>query len=231
MKCYCYKTEAELIFCVEDVETEYEVNLHAAWFTKTDNGFTKIYPMVDKENGVESEDKELIIRNFTRLGQSMFEGVFDWKNVLSLLAKKFRDNEIEWYIIGSISDAVLGVDIKPHDLDIIVHTRDFFKVKRIFSDYVVEPFVDNKGTWLVRYFGRLCLDGAIVDIAADEKMNLENHQHPYTRTSWNGYDVIIEPLQDRYEVEIKRNRIDRIKAIETHMKYCDGSPDQHNPQN
>jgi hypothetical protein len=134
-----------------------------------------------------------------------------------LLAEKFSENGIEWYIIGSVSEAVLGVNVKPHDIDIIVHTKDFYKVKSIFPECVVEPFVDNKGIWLVRYFGRLCLDGALVDIAADDKMNLENHQHQYEKVSWNGCDVFIEPIQDRYKVEIQRDRKDRIKAIEEYM--------------
>src|SRR5690554_6518442 len=153
MKCYCYETETQFVFCVEDMDETLEDNLLAAWFKKTDKGFIKIYNKEMESNGVNTEDKELVKRNFALLGQSMFEGIFDWQNVLLLLAQKFVDNGIEWYIIGSVSEAVRGVNIKPHDIDIIVHTRDFFKVKSIFSEYVVEPFLDNKGTWLVRYFG------------------------------------------------------------------------------
>lgn len=216
MKCYCYETEIEFIFCVEDADTKFEDNLHAAWWKKIDKKFIKAYPK-EMDDGVDAEDKEIVKRNFARLGQSMFEGIFDWNKVLLLLAQKFSNNGIEWYIIGSISEAVLGMNIKPHDIDIIVHTRDFYKVKSIFPDYVVEPFVDNKGTWLVRYFGRLCIDGAIVDIAADKKMNLENHQHQYDKVSWHDYDIFIEPLQVRYQTELDRNREERIMAIEEYM--------------
>jgi hypothetical protein len=216
MKCYCYETETEFIFCVEDADMKFEDNLQAAWWKKTDKKFIKAYPK-EMDDGVDAKDKELVKRNFARLGQSMFEGVFDWEKVLLLLAQKFSDNGIEWYIIGSTSEAVLGVNIKPHDIDIIVHTRDFYKVKSIFPDYVVEPFVDNKGTWIVRYFGRICLDGAIVDIAADEGMNLERHQHQYDKVSWNGFDIFIEPLQVRYQTELNRNREERIMAIEEYM--------------
>jgi len=76
--------------------------------------------------------------------------------------------------------------------------------------------VDNKGTWLVRYFGRLCLSGVLFDIVADDKMNLENHQ--YDKATWNNYDLYIENLQARYQLELKRGRENRIKAIETYMK-------------
>ncbi len=217
MNCYCYETETEFVFCVEDADEKLEGNLNDAWFKKTDKGFLKIYNKDMESNGVGEEDKELVKRNFARLGQSMFEGVFDWRNVLLSIAQKFTDGGIEWYIIGSAGDAVLGVNIEPRDIDIIVHTRDFFKARSIFTDYIVEPFVDNKGTWLVQYFGRLCLGGAIVDIAADEGMNAENRR--YEEVSWNGYDVLIEPLSIRYRTEIKRKREDRIKAIEEYMKH------------
>jgi hypothetical protein len=215
MKCYCYETETEFVFCVEDTDAIFEDNLKAAWFQKTDKGFIKAYPK-EMDDGVDEHDKELVKRNFARLGQSMFKGEFNWKNVLLVLAQAFLENGIEWYIIGSTSEAVLGVNITPHDIDVIVHTRDFYKVKSIFSDYVVEPFVDNKGTWLMRYFGRLCLDGALVDIAADEKMNLENHR--YDKVSWNDYNIFIEPLQVRYQTELNRNREERIRAIEEYMR-------------
>lgn len=216
MKCYCYETETQLILCVENVAPEFEKNLVAAWFEKTDTGFTKIYPMTDKDNGVSAKDREIVKSNFARLGQSMFVGNLDWKNILPFLAKKFSESNIEWYIFGSVSDAVIGVDIVPHDMDIIVHTRDFYKVKDIFLDCVVEPFVDNKGTWLVRYFGRLGAGSAYIDVVADEKMNLENH--PYDSVSWNGFNVFVEPFKNRYQLELMRNRPERIKAMEEYMK-------------
>jgi predicted nucleotidyltransferase len=153
----------------------------------------------------------------------MFEGVFDWREALGSIAERFQDNGIEWYIIGSTSEAVLGVEVAPHDLDLIVQPKDFFRVKTLFADCVVEPFVDNQGTWLVRYFGRLCLAGAMVDIAADDKMNRDKHQ--YDRVSWNGHQVYIEPLQARYQTELARERTERIAAIETYMKASGaGSP-------
>ena len=109
------------------------------------------------------------------------------------------------------------MEIRPHDIDIFVHTKDFYKVKDLTRDYVIEPLGDNKGNWLVRYFGKLCIDGAPVDIAADEKLNIESNPQLYEKVSWNGYDIFITPLKQRYAVEIQRNRKDRIKAIEAYM--------------
>jgi len=209
----------DFIFCVEGAEGKILENLRADPWWKEDGGkFLKIYPMQTGEDDSwykNAEDKEAIKRNFARLGRAWFEGVFNWKRVLLSLARTLSENGIEWYVIGSASEAALGVDVVPHDLDIAVHTRDFYRVKGLFSDSVIEPFVDNKGTWLVRYFGKLCVDGASIDIVADEKMNRENHE--YDSASWNGFDVWIEPLRVRYQTELQRDRVNRIKAIEAYM--------------
>lgn len=223
MKCFCYETETKFIFCVEGAEGKIYENLLAdQYWTKTDEDkFIKIYPLDtgwDDAWYMKPEYKEAVIKNFARLGQSWIEGIFDWKSVLLQLAKMFAENGVEWYIIGSTSEAVLGVGIKPHDIDIAVHTKDFYKVKDLTYGYVIEPLGDNKGNWLVRYFGKLCVDGASVDIAADDKLNMENNRHLYEKVSWNGYEVFITPLRNRYEVEKHRDRGDRIKAIEAYMK-------------
>lgn len=222
MKCYCYETDSKFIFCVEDVESAQleDVIQHMAW-GKTDGKFLMSYPQHAFSN---LRDKELINGNFTRLGQVMFESVllgFDWEKPLELLAQKFKENGIEWYIVGSVSDTVRGVDVKPFDLDIVIHTRDYYKAKDIcyfnFPDSVIAPFTGNQKICPLRYFGRLFLAGALIDIAADEKWNLENRQPKYEKVSWNGYDVYIESLQLRYQTEINRKREDRIKAINEYM--------------
>lgn len=145
MRCYCYETETEFIFCVENADIELEKNIESAWFHKVGNKFLKIYP-----NTI--GDKELIMENFSRLGGSMFKGNGDWEKALKKFADKCYEENIDWYITGSVSESIMGVDICPHDIDIVSHVNDFFKMKDIFRDYLIEPFVDNRGTWVVRYF-------------------------------------------------------------------------------
>ena len=39
MNCYCYETEKEFVFCVEDVDIRISDNLEAAWFKKTEDRY------------------------------------------------------------------------------------------------------------------------------------------------------------------------------------------------
>ena len=222
MKCYCYETDSTFVFCVEDVENAQleDVIQHAAW--KKNDG--KFLLSCSQYEFSDFREKELVSKNFTRLGQAMFESMllgFDWEKPLEMLAQKFNENGIEWYIVGSVGDTVRGIAVKPGDMDIVVHTRDFNKVKEIcysnFPDSVVLQFLDNQKLCPLRCFGRLFLAGALVDIAADETWNLENRQPKYEKVSWNGYDLYIDSLKLRYQIEKARNRTDRIQAIEEFM--------------
>lgn len=222
MKCYCYETNSDFIFCVEDVENAQleEFVKYKGWEEK-DGKLLMPYPQHMFSN---PRDKELINNNFSRLGQAVFESGllgFDWEKALETLAQKFEESEIEWYLIGSASDAVRGVEVKPGDIDIVVHTKDYDKVKNIFysyfSDSIISPFSDNKGLFPLQYIARLFLDGALFEVAADEKWNLGNREPIYEKITWHGYNFYVEALQLRYEIETWRKREDRIKAIEAYM--------------
>ena len=238
MKCYCYETDSTFTFCVENVENAQleDVIQHMAW-KKADDKFLMTFTQNAFSNQCE---KELISDNFSRVGQAMFESSlsgFDWKKPLEILAQTLNENGIEWYIVGSVGDALRGVNVKPFDMDIVIHTRDYYKAKDIcyhnFPDSVIAPFTDNEEVCPLKYFGRLFLAGAMIDVAADEIWNLDSRQRGfgrftnpvsgYEKASWNGYDVYLENLQLRHQIEIARNRVDRIKAFEKYMNQKGGT--------
>ncbi|MCO5214913.1 MAG: hypothetical protein M9953_06865 [Thermomicrobiales bacterium] len=209
MKCHAYETDSTFTLCVEDAPVASEDHILAAWFHREGDAFIKCYP-------ADAPDKDLVTRNFPRLGPSMFSGTGDWRAALMILGEWCAANGIDWHVIGSVSEAILGVDVMPHDIDFIVPVKDFFAVRDGFAEFVVEPFVDNKGTWLVRYFGRLYVGGMMIDVASDEKLSPANKT--YHLVDWQGLRTSIEPLQVRYETEVARERRDRIAAIEAFLE-------------
>ena len=198
---------------------------------KSDDKFLMSYSQNAFSN---QREKELISDNFSRFGQAIFESSlsgFEWEKPLEMLAEKLNENAIEWYIVGSVGDALRGVGVKPFDMDIVIHTRDYYKAKDIcylnFPDSVIAPFTENEDVCPLKYFGRLFLAGAMIDVAADEIWNLENRKQgfgrftspisQYEKALWKGYDIYLESLQLRYEIEIARNRKDRIKALDEYI--------------
>jgi hypothetical protein len=209
MKCYCIESGDKFIFCVENVDEKYIENVEGAWFKKDGNKYIKEYP-----NANAIKNKEIIKNNFKGLGESMFKSDGNWKNSLKIFAEKCMKENIKWYITGSTSEAIIGVEIIPHDIDIVVNVDDFYKIEEKFIEYLIEPFVDNKGTWVVQYFGRICIDGIMFDIVADKN----RFEYEWDDTIWERYKVKMEPLCKRYEIEKKRNREERIKRIEEYME-------------
>jgi len=209
MNCYCIETEEKFIYCVENVEKKYIKNIEHAWFKKEDGKFIKEYPN-------NFDNKDIIKNNFYKYGESMFKSEGNWKHSLKLFAEKCKSENIKWYIFGSASEAIIGVDIKPFDLDIIIHVDHFYKAEKIFLEYLVEPFVDNRKTWVVQFFGRICIAGIMIDIVAEEKLNEENNE--YKKILWENYDLKIYPLLKRYRIEKEgKNRKERIKKKEEYM--------------
>lgn len=203
MKCYSYEEGNQFILCVENVPTAYAENIGG--FERKGDKYYRIFP-----NSI--DEKNIIASNFPKLGPSYFKNEGDWQQSLLTFAEKCEANSIRWYVFGSTSEAVAGVSIKPSDIDIVTHSDDFYKVRDIFANNMIEPFFDNKGEWFLRYFGRLCINGFKVEVAADEAWN--EVQRVYSPVVWRGYHLKVEPLQTRYNTELQRNRSDRIMMFE-----------------
>ena len=152
---------------------------------------------------------ETIMSNFKRLAPDMF-GKGNWEKALLHLAKICKDNNIIWFLAGSGCDAVRGVNVLPHDLDVEIKSSDWEKAEKVFGEYIVEPFINTKG-WVREYFGRLVVEGTQIDMVSDKRYDLLQHDYePYT---WNGYNLWLEPFMSRFRIEIERGRRERISSF------------------
>lgn len=239
MKCYCCESDSAVNFCVDEVESAQleEAILNKAW-KKIGDEFIMSFPKSAFSN---QHEKELITSNFVRHGPAMFEsssqGV-SWEAPLEMLAQKFNEIGIEWYIVGSAGDALRGIDVHPSDIDIVVLAGDYPRAREIcyhdFHSSVIAPFMGNQDPRYfvspLKYFGRLFLAGCLIEIAADEIWDCRSretgrkhavwrgYEHSdYEKIEWRGHNLYVESLEHRYQIEIARNRRDRVEAFEAYM--------------
>ena len=59
----------------------------------------------------------------------------NFQQALKILAKKLNPNNIKWALIGSTNMAFQGIDIIPHDLDIVIQFEDLQEITPLFSEY------------------------------------------------------------------------------------------------
>lgn len=111
------------------------------------------------------ENADKIADNFKRLIPYVFEDG-EWERALLFIAKHCKENGIVWFLTGSVCDAVRGIDIVPHDLDITICSKHWKKAEEAFSDYIVEPFIETRG-WIRDNWGRLVIHNTQIDLVAD----------------------------------------------------------------
>lgn len=112
---------------------------------------------------------------------------------------------------GSACDAVCGINVLPHDLDIQIAFRHWHRAEEIFEDYIVEPFIETKD-WVRTHWGRLVVENTLLDLVADETYDFPNYE--YGPFLWKGNLLWLETFMARYETELVRDRKDRIATIE-----------------
>lgn len=155
---------------------------------------------------------EQIIKNFDRLMPDAFdEG--EWEDALLEFAGICKESGIIWYLTGSACDAVRGIDVRPHDLDVEIFSKDWDKAQEALSDYIVEPFIKTEG-WVRDYFGRIVVANTLVDVVADAKYDFPDYAEPF---EWKGYTLWLETFMSRYNTEKQRERLERLEAFDNYI--------------
>lgn len=79
-----------------------------------------------------------------------------WDHTLLALLRLFDGHELDWWLLGSTALAVRGLDVAPHDVDLIVADNAVFKVEEMLLDHLVQPVVSTPG-WVHNSFARAFL--------------------------------------------------------------------------
>lgn len=88
----------------------------------------------------------------------------NFKKALKILSERFEKSKLKWALIGSTNMALQGMDVSPHDIDIIVNVDDFGKTRNAFSDLRPSPAEKSK------YGGlkfKLVIEGVEIEIIGE----------------------------------------------------------------
>lgn len=166
------------------------------------------------------------MERYSQNAQLMFDqlGYFStvpWKSGLTNFCTMVQDSTINWWLTGSCATCIRGIEINPHDIDIMIDSQSIAETTEIFKDYLIEPIVSTDG-WVTKDFGVLFMDVRI-DIASDPTPRLDEPEPadcgPYALKhleviEWNNVQIKVPPLDLQLRVNKKRGREDRVKKIE-----------------
>lgn len=59
----------------------------------------------------------------------------DIKEAIKIIHERLVNNSIKWALVGTTNMRLQGMQVEPHDLDVVIQHKDLKKVSRLFSDY------------------------------------------------------------------------------------------------
>ena len=86
-------------------------------------------------------------------------------NALKFLVEKFKD--VEWVLIGSMSLALQGVNVEPHDIDILTTKEGAYKINELLKSYEVEKVEWKKSEKYKSHIGKFVINGIQVEVIGD----------------------------------------------------------------
>jgi len=139
------------------------------------------------------------------------------KEVIILVAKKFKKVNIKWALIGSTNLTLQGVDILPHDLDIVVESNNLRKIKKIFEEFKPSEFKEtipmtDKPAWEMR----LNIMGVDVQIFGEKNNGIYVSKLLANKLTYVGLENIEIPcfsLEAEMEAYSEKNRNDKVELI------------------
>lgn len=212
----------DTVFRIDDVDSKYVPAFQSCFYQREGQSFIKKFSK-------DTKDLAVIQRNYTSYAQEMFNqlGNFHptpWENALTAFAERMDIAKVGWWLVGSCAASIRGILIVPHDIDIMIDSKDVGTVHRLFLDHIIEPIIDTQG-WVTKDFGVIFLH-ARIDIASDPSPSSDKPEPsdfgPFAEKHleeviWNGYRIKVPPLNLYLNVNKRRGRLDRVKLVEEYI--------------
>jgi len=223
MKAVCTLSGEDVIYRLKDYEPLYEEVFRMCFYDKDEAGYYKKFPLSYRYT-------HKVIRCFEKNAHEMFDQLLyrvavPWEEALESFCRRVKDSGISWWLTGSCAAAVRGIELNPHDVDIMIDSRDCALIEDTFADELIEPLRDTS-EWVVKDFGVIFLK-ARIDIASDPSPKIDLPEPGdcgptalarLEEVNWCGYQIKVPPLDLQINVNRKRGRLKRAEAIESFLR-------------
>ena len=216
------KNKDEVIFRITRFDDKYLPTFKQCFWQEENGTYYKKFPASCKY-------LDQIQDYFSKHAEEMFEqlGYFSpckWEDALLNFARVMKENDIDWWLVGSCGACIRGIELSPHDVDIIVDSKDIDKLTDVFADKLIIPVFDTQG-WVTKHFGVIFWH-ARIDIASDPSPELDNPEPvdcgPYAQArleevEWKGYKIKVAPVELLIAANKRRGRLERVKLIQDYI--------------
>jgi len=218
MKTLCRTDSAVTSFIITDLPPRYHQAARELYFQPVPEGFAKSYP-------ADTPHLERIYRNFERHAQEMVlqmagDHPAPWDDCLAAFLRLVQGQPVHWWLVGSAALAVRGLDVRPHDLDLVVDGATARRLGDLLLDYLVEPVLPSGG-WIADWFGRAFVHARLEwvgDVHESVDTPLPGDFGPAAAARqetvrWRGYEIRVPPLDLQLQVSERRGLAARAAMI------------------
>jgi hypothetical protein len=92
--------------------------------------------------------------------------------VLRQLFTELKESQVIWAVTGSLSFALQGLPLEPHDIDIQTDTEGAYEIERRFSSQMGRKVAFSSTKRMRSHFGALLIEGIVVEIMGDIQSDL-----------------------------------------------------------
>jgi hypothetical protein len=148
---------------------------------------------------------------------------------LAWVADRHAGAGIDWWLTGSAALYVRGIDLLPHDIDVMTHLGEAEALASVVAPSIVEPF-HHVSDWVVKGFGVIdrgvridyafepeaWVDGqGIVDFGPYAEQHLEE-------VSWRGRVLRVPEVETHLRSNEARGRLERVALIRGYLQRDGG---------
>lgn len=224
MRIKIFEDKEDLVYRVIDSTGVTEEALYSMYYSKVCEYFEKRLPLTSIMFKQDYSDMEVRYNSFVQK-EILREFKTDcFEKALLKICEEHKNRGINWWLAGSAALYARGIDITPHDIDIMTYLNERSKISEFVSPFIVEPF-HNVVSWVVKGFGVIDL-GVRVDYAFEPESYVDNDGHvdfgPYAESHlekivWKGYEIMVPPVELHLKSNIQRQRKDVVKKIQDYL--------------
>lgn len=155
-----------------------------------------------------------------------------WAGPLGDLLDRAGRARIPVAVVGSVALAVRGVDVRPGDIDVITTVEGADALGDSYRDVLVIPVADDPGFGI---WGRAFTGGIRVEWLGNPARVQQGPwplaalawtiASPFEEVCWQGRVLRVPPVKLMRQVEVSRQRLDRVAAIDDYRTAGDHTPD------
>ena len=143
---------------------------------------------------------------------------------LKIFVNKIKDSNIKWVLVGSTSLSIRGVDVEPHDIDILTNKEGAYKIGELLKSYVKEDIKYRESDKFKSHFGVYYINGIKVEVMGDLSIMIDGEWSNVSDLNsnevikYNDIEVPVFSLQSEYEAYIRLSRKEVAKKIADFIK-------------